>query len=151
MNYIVPILGCLMILACAICIIVYESNQHFAKALELGALFGVLAVIGVSVWRYRTSWRMHGIFLEYGTNFVRGRPAILAYIVIFWVILFAFVVIIVFVFTAYWTSGALTFDGEKDIFYELQGGGPIALTVLLALQTIWGFNFIKSACNSSSM
>lgn len=111
MNYAVAALGCLMIIASVICIILYNTDQNFARALLLIVLIGILLIIGASAYRYQSSWRMHAIFLEYSTNCVKNRPTILVYILLFFAILFVFIVMVIFLFTAFWTAGTLTFDG----------------------------------------
>jgi len=58
------------------------------------------------------------------------------------------VIIVVLEFTAFWTSGNLSFNPEHNIFHELSGSGPVILTVLLSIQALWGLAFLKMACNS---
>lgn len=62
-------------------------------------------------------------------------------------ILLAFVCLIVLEFSAFWMSGTLTFDKNKDLFYGIQGALPIVFSVLLGIQAVWGLSFIKTACN----
>jgi ABC-type sulfate transport system permease subunit len=58
-----------------------------------------------------------------------------------------FVIVIVLEFTAFWTTGNLIFNPEISLFHEPQGGWPIFLTILLAIQALWGLSFLKMACN----
>lgn len=79
----------------------------------------VLLVLACNVFKNMNPLRIYGIFLDYSTKFVRERPVALLYIPIFFLILVAFVVLIVLEFTAFWMSGNLTFDKNKDLFYGI--------------------------------
>lgn len=79
----------------------------------------VLIVVGCNIFKNMNPLRIYGIFLDYSTKFVRERPITLVYIPIFFTILLAFVVLIVLEFSAFWMSGELTFDKNKDIFYGI--------------------------------
>jgi hypothetical protein len=65
MGYVVLVLGCLMMLACCVCIGVYDSNQLGAKGLEIAVLLLFLLIIVISVFRYHSSWRVHTILMHY--------------------------------------------------------------------------------------
>lgn len=48
---------------------------------------------------------------------IRSKPVVLAYIPIFILILYAFLVIVVLEFTSFWSSGFLVFDHTIEVFY----------------------------------
>lgn len=144
-NYAVVVLAIAFLIASIICIATYQTSQTSILILEATLLGVLLAIILINVFRGFKSWKMYSLFLTYSTKVVYDKKSILLYIPIFWGILFAFIVIIVLEFTAFWSSGSLAFYPE-NLFYELEGPGPIVYTVLLAIQAIWGFSFIKSAC-----
>lgn len=89
---------------------------------------------------------MHAIFLTYATRLIRQRPLTVLYIPIFFIILMAFATILVLEFWSYWSSGTVTFDGEKSLFHELEGFFPLLLSIFLIIQTVWGLSFIKESC-----
>lgn len=108
-TYLIAVLGCLMMVASCICIAVYDSNQVLAKCLVILALLTIFFIIVGSAFRYQSSWRIHAILLAYSKNLVRDRCYILLYIPIFFVFLFFFLLVIIFEFAAFWSTGALTF------------------------------------------
>ena len=65
------------------------------------------------------SWRMHAIFLKQATVMIKDRPLTLLFVPVFFVMLLAFAVLVVLEFTAYWSSGEVSFDGKTSLFHEL--------------------------------
>jgi hypothetical protein len=77
----------------------------------------------------------------------KARILSILYIVIFFIFLVGFIAIMVWEFTGFWTAGHLRYDPANQIYHELYGSFPTAMTFFMAIQTIWGLSFIKEACN----
>ena len=60
---------------------------------------------------------MHAIFLNYSTKMMSERCLTFLYIPIFFVFIIGFAVILVLEFTAFWTSGNVTFDGSTNLYH----------------------------------
>ena len=105
MNYLAVALGSIVILVTAICVFLYNSDQHTAKLVIGICLLFVLLIILLTVCKNTDSWRMHAIFLKYSTNLIQDRCSTFFYIPIFFVMIVGFAVILVLEFAAFWTSG----------------------------------------------
>lgn len=71
------------------------------------------------------------------------RKLSILYIIIFFVILVAFVAIMIWEFTGFWSGGKITFDPTTRIYHELTGTLPTLMTFLMFAQLIWGLSFVK--------
>lgn len=109
-NFIVVILGWLITLACLICVTTYNTSLLGVKLAQTVILGVALLVIACWLWRNHQDLEIYDIFLRRAANMVKSKPSILLYIPIFVVILYAFLVIVVLEFTAFWSSGFLMFD-----------------------------------------
>lgn len=74
------------------------------------------------------------------------KCTVFLYIPLFLVLSAAFLILLVWEFKSFWGGGNLNFDREKSVFWEYEGAGSTILTVLLVIQAIWGFSFLKEAC-----
>lgn len=147
MNNLAVIAGSVMILACAICIFTYGAGENAFRIVIGCVLIFMLIIIALTFLKNRSSLRIHGIFLNYSTQFLKDRPITLLYIPLFLAFLVSFIIIIVLEFSSFWTTGDLNFSPSEGLFHKPVGVGPIVFTVLLAIQTIWGLVFLKVACN----
>lgn len=143
MNYAAVIVGCLIILATIICVFTYNTTETGVKNFTGIVLVIILVVILLTVCKNRDSWRMHAIFLKYATYVIKARLSTLIFIPIFFVFLVLFAMILVLEFTAFWTTGQIYFDSEKNLYHTTSGFWPTFLTVLLVVQAIWGLTFLK--------
>ena len=143
MNYVTVAVGIIAILVTTICVFLYDTPQQTAKIVIAVCLIVVLIIILLTICKNTDSWKMHAIFLSYATKMLLDRCLTFLYIPIFFAVIVGFVVILVLEFTAYWSSGSVSFDANKSLFYELSGVGPIILSILLIIQGLWGLTFIK--------
>lgn len=117
MNYAAVVLGWLVILATTICLILYQTDQSGLKIVIGVLLVVMLIVILYNSFKNMDSLRMHAIFLSYSTKMFREKPSTFLYIPMFFIILVAFIMILVLEFTSFWTSGELQFDSKTSLFH----------------------------------
>lgn len=109
-NYGTVILGCLMIIACLVCICTYKTDQNGGKIIQSVVLSITLIIILVTSFKSFHSWEMHSIFLRHATIMVKQKPFTLLYIPLFLVLIFGFSVTIILEFTSFWSSGVLEYE-----------------------------------------
>lgn len=75
------------------------------------------------------------------------RPWVIIYIIIYIVMLVAFVAVILFEFAGFWTAGRTIFVEYEYVYYKLNGltVSPL-VTAVLAVQFVWGAGFLKESC-----
>lgn len=95
MNYAAVILGWLAILASAICLFTYNTSENIFRTIVGLLLILILIIIAVTFIKNQASLKIHGIFLNYSTKFIKDRPITLAYIPLFLLFLVAFITIVV--------------------------------------------------------
>lgn len=117
MNYAAMVVGLIVIVATIICIFTYQTENPGVKIAAGVILIIVFIVIVMTVLKNKDSWDMHRIFLKYSTVMVKDRMTTLLYIPLFFAILVCFVIILVLEFTAYWTTGNVSFDGTKSLYH----------------------------------
>lgn len=71
MAYVAVILGSLIILACAICILNYSRSEHTFRIVVACLLILVFLIILISYCKNQRALKIHGIFLSYAAKFVR--------------------------------------------------------------------------------
>lgn len=136
-----------ILLALIICLFVYPTS-HPAKV-PLGILIIILfLVLACNYFEHRREIEMLGIFMQHSTKVLKDDKCfVFAYILLFWVFTFGFLMLLIWEFKRFWGGGALTFDKDKSVFWEFEGASSTFLTVLLAIQAYWGLSFLKEACN----
>ena len=95
MNYAAVILGGVIILVTAIILFFYPTNISGLKILAGLILLLFLLLIIFTIFKNTDSWRMHSIFLKHSTHAIKQRKLTILYIPLFFIILVAFVTILV--------------------------------------------------------
>lgn len=147
MNRTAVVLGLLVMLGLVICIALYDTTYVKSKWVAFGIFLAIIIITAITVWWNMNSWKVNGIFLKEASNMVCDRIYVLAYIPLFLILAFLFSLLLLFEFRSFWMHGNLSFQPEKYLYHELHGSGTIILTILWFLQAVWGFTFLKEACN----
>ena len=143
MNYLVVALGCVMIVAAAVCVFLYRTPATAMKNIIGIILLCVLLIIIMTICKNTDSWRMHSIFLSYSTKMLSQRGSTLFYIPLFTAALVGFALMLVLEFVGFWTHGTVHFSPTTDIYYYINSSTGVVYSIFLVLQGIWGLTFIK--------
>lgn len=117
MNYATVGVGMVAILVTTICVFLYRTSQVTVQTVIGICLIVVLVIILLTICKNTDSWKMHAIFLSYATKMICDRCSSFFYIPIFFVVIVGFAVILVLEFTAYWSYGEVSFNGNESLFH----------------------------------
>ncbi len=146
MSFVTVGLGAFVLLVTAICVFTYHTTFTSVKVL-IGVgllLFSVFFVF--IVLKHYDSMHLFSIYLKWSTRMFLDRKLSILYVPIFFLFFLGFVGIMIWEFTGFWTSGNTEFNPHTQIYHELTGTFPAAMTFFMIVQAIWGLSFIKEAC-----
>jgi len=95
-------------------------------------------------WFYSNALRIQGIFLDYARIFLHQVSGTFAYIFIFLIFLTGFIALITFQHVAFSSK-----SNSNSNFWDFTNPG--LLGVFNILEFIWGFQFLRDACNIKSI
>ena len=105
MNKVALIIGIVLMTSIFLCICFYPTDYTKSKiAIIFFYLLLLVTTVG-TLWKNRNNIEIHGIFLQYSTRMLTSRLYVFLYIPLFMVILTLFILIVIFEFKAFWTSG----------------------------------------------
>lgn len=95
MNYATIILGIISMFGLTICVIIYPSDvSSTAKIIAILCMILAIFIIGLTVYRNKSSWGINGIFLEYSSKFLAKRFYLIGLILIFLLFMAGFLVLL---------------------------------------------------------
>jgi hypothetical protein len=119
MNYTAVFLGLILMVAAAVCLSFYKTNQNSAKWVLIIIIIVLFIFIVISFCKSPQSLRMHGTFLSYSTKMVGERKPVILYIPLFLILMIFFLGLAALEFAGYWTVGNVTFDPAVSLYYKL--------------------------------
>ena len=144
MNYATIIVGGLALLGTGVTLFFYRTDQTWLIIPVAIFVILVLMLIVTTIACNRDSWQMHSKFLKYSASAIRLKPSTLLYIPIFFTLLLLFLALTGLEFKNIRSYGERTFDPSTQLYWHQElGFFPVLLLILLSIQTIWGFQFIK--------
>lgn len=124
----------------------YGSTNHFAEskgwAIFFGIVFVILLILLISyVCINYKQLQICSCFIDIATDCLRSNLASLLFILLFAALTVLFCILLVFQYLAFSSRNAPALNG---IFYTNEKN--YFLTVLLAIEAIWGLSFFRDAC-----
>ena len=128
---------------------VFITKQTSIRTGIFISLIVLVVLIIISALRNCISIRLHAIFLKAGSQVVSWRKSVLFFIPLFLICLIILVAMVSFEFVGFWSNGRKIFLPKEFIYMQTHGFQfSTGVAVLLVIQLIWGFSFIKESCIS---
>jgi hypothetical protein len=125
----------------------FATNETGIRGLLGIVLLLVFLLIIVSVYKNSISIKIHALLLRQASALISYRYTILLYILMYLVCLALFIGLVMFEMVGMWSAGKKIFIPAEYIYYQLQGIHFSGLvTVVIAVQLIWGIAFLKESC-----
>ena len=143
-NYIL-LPSCVVVMIFTINLVMLMPTAHTTlRSTIYITLIVIAAVITISTFRNCVSTRLHAIFTKAATHVVSSHKSIIFYAWLYLIFLFFFLHLVAFESVAFWSTGTPTFTPSLKIYHEVKNG-PLqtVLCVIIFIQFIWGFFFIK--------
>jgi hypothetical protein len=80
-----------------ICVIIYPSDvSSTAKLVAILCMVLAMFIIGLTVFRNKSSWGMNGLFLEHSTKFLSKKFYLVGLILVFLLFIAGFIILLAF-------------------------------------------------------
>lgn len=121
-----------------------KPSDKFVIAKIITAVLGILVglVFLPAFFFFKSQLRISSIFLSQAPRFVCSNCNVLAYVPLFLLLLIVLVVVSIFELLSFWSIPTPQFDSQK-IFYSMTGIGYVYMSVLVAIQLLWGLSFLR--------
>lgn len=142
--------GCLIICCMVIFILFYPSHYLLARIFFALVLLLLLTTIYLSWKKDNGSLNLYREFTRHSTEMIDQNKLLTLYIPIFLGSLVLFLLVIAFELRSLYSSAPIYFT-KSQIYYQFRPSSTTIWTILVTIQAIWGFAFLKEACTYESI